>query len=58
MNYSVKKHVERLLRLEDLPKDAHEMKIREVVGDLMVYCRDHDIQFYKVIIDAVLERME
>lgn len=58
MNERVKERVIRMLKLETSPPDTHEIFIREALGDLLVYCRDHDIRFEKVLIDAILERID
>lgn len=54
--------VERAARIDICDGDDEEREreegIRELLGDILVYCRDHKIRFEKVMIDAILERIE
>jgi hypothetical protein len=62
MNSRVNDRIERAARIDICEGDdeavERESGIRDLLGDILVYCRDHNIRFEKVMMDAILERID
>lgn len=62
MNSRVANRIERAARIEYIEggndHEERETGLRDLLGDILVYCRDHNVRFEKVMMDAILERID